>query len=76
MSINNNTGNNNTGDNNAGNNNTGDNNTGNNNTSKQNPVRLTIGNYYCSNCGENNLSRREAQCPRCKYNLQWDSVDI
>jgi len=76
MPVNNNAGNNNAGNNDAGNNDAGNNDAGNNDTSKQNPVRLTIGNYYCSNCGENNLSRREPQCPRCQDNLQWDSVDI
>jgi len=44
--------------------------------SKQNPVRLTIGNYYCSNCGEGGLSRGDPQCPRCQEDLLWARVDI
>jgi len=44
--------------------------------SKQNPVRLTIGNYYCSNCGEGGLSRGDPQCPRCQDDLLWARVDI
>ena len=43
---------------------------------KQNPVRLTIGNYYCSNCGEGGLSRGDPQCPRCQDDLLWARVDI
>ena len=53
-----------------------DNNPGNNNASKQNPVRLTIGNYYCSNCGEDGLSRSDPRCPSCQDYLRWDRVDI
>ena len=48
----------------------------NNSGSKQNPVRLTIGNYYCSNCGESGLSRGDPQCPRCQDDLLWARVDI
>ena len=44
--------------------------------SKQNPVRLTIGNYYCSNCGEGGLSRGDPQCLRCQYDLLWARVDV
>jgi len=43
---------------------------------KQNPVRLTIGNYYCSNCGEGGLSRGDRQCPRCQDDLLWARVEI
>ena len=59
------------GDNDASNSDSGDN-----STSKQNPVRLTIGNYYCSNCGEGGLSRGDPQCPRCQDDLLWARVDI
>ena len=37
------------------------NNPGNNNASKQNPVRLTLGHYYCANCGGDCLSRSDAR---------------
>ena len=52
------------------------NNPGNNYASEQNPVRLTIGNYYCSNCGEDGLSRTDPRFPRCHDYLRWDSVAI
>ena len=63
------------------NNDTGDNDPSNsdpdnNGASKQYPVRLTIGNYYCSNCGEGGLSRGDPQCPRCQDDLLWARVDI
>ena len=64
------------GNNDPGNNSQGKNNPGNNNVSEQNPVRLTLGHYYCSNCGEDCLSRSEARCPRCQDHLQWDRVEI
>ena len=47
-----------------------------NNAVAQNPVRLTIGHYYCANCGEDCLSRSDPRCPRCQENLRWDTVDI
>ena len=59
-----------------GDNNPGDNNPGDNNASEQNPVRLTIGNYYCSKCGEDGLSRSNPRCPRCQDYLRWDRVAI
>ena len=62
--------------NNCGNNNPGNNNSGNNDASEQNPVRLTLGHYYCANCGEDGLSRSDARCPRCQDYLQWDRVAI
>ena len=37
---------------------------GKNKVSEQNPVRLTLGHYYCSNCGEDCLSRSDARCPQ------------
>ena len=47
--------------NNPADNNPGNNNPGNNNASEQNPVRLTLGHYYCTNCGEDCLSRSDAR---------------
>ena len=61
---------------NPGDNNPGDDNPGNNDASEQNPVRLTLGHYYCTNCGEDGLSRGAAKCPRCQDNLRWETVDI
>ena len=49
-------------------------NPGNNDASEQNPVRLTLGHYYCANCGEDCLSRSDARCPRCQDYLRWDRV--
>ena len=49
---------------------------GNNNASVQNPVRLTLGHYYCANCGEDGLSRSDSRCPRCQDYLRWDRADI
>ena len=49
---------------------------GNNNASVQNPVRLTIGHYYCTNCGEDGLSRSDLRCPRCQDHLRWDRAGI
>ncbi len=62
--------------NNPGDNNPGNSNPGNNNAAEQNPIRLTMGHYYCANCGEDNLSRSDAKCPRCQDSLRWDRVDI
>ena len=62
--------------NNPGNNNPDNNNLGDNNASEQNPVRLTIGHYYCGKCGEDCLSRSDARCPRCQDYLRWDRVEI
>ena len=59
-----------------GNTDTDNNDPGNNDASEQNPVRLTIGNYYCSNCGEVGLSRTDPRCPSCQDYLRWDRVDI
>ena len=42
----------------------------------QKPVRLTIGHYYCPNCGEDPLSRDDSKCPRCKNELRWDGVAL
>jgi len=53
-----------------------DNNPCNNHASEQNPVRLTIGNYYCSNCGEGGLSRSDPRCPSCQAYLRWNRVAI
>ena len=50
------------------------NNPDNNNPSKQNPGRFTLGHYYCTNCGEDCLSRSDARCPRCQDYLRWDRV--
>ena len=61
---------------NPGDNNPGDDNPGNSNALEQNPVRLTLGHYYCANCGEDGLSRGDARCPRCQDKLRWDTVDI
>ena len=60
----------------SGNTDPDNNNPVNHNVSEQNPVRLTIGNYYCSNCGEGGLSRSDPRCPRCQDHLRWDRVDI
>ena len=49
---------------------------GNNNASVQNPVRLTLGHYYCVYCGEDGLSRSDPRCPRCQDHLRWDRADI
>ena len=59
-----------------GNTNTGNTNTGNTDPLEQNPIRLTLGHYYCAKCGEDCLSRSEARCPRCHDNLRWDRVEI
>ena len=48
----------------------------NNDAPEQNPVRLTLGHYYCANCGEDCLSRSDARCPRCQDHLRWDKVEI
>ena len=45
-------------------------------TMVQKPVRLTIGHYYCANCGEDPLSRSDSKCPRCKNELRWDGVAL
>ena len=58
------------------NNNPGNYYVGNKNASKQNPVRLTMGHYYCANCGEDGLTPGDAKCPRCQDYLRWDRVDI
>ena len=58
------------------NNNPNNNDPGNNKASEQNPVRLTVGHYYCANCGEDGLSRSDSRCPRCQDHLRWDRVDI
>jgi len=42
----------------------------------QNPVRLTIGHYYCANCGEDPLTRGDAKCPRCQDKLRWDGITL
>ena len=57
-----------------GNNHSGNNNPGDANASEQNPVRLTLGHYYCANCGEDGLSRSDARCPRCQDYLRWERV--
>ena len=49
---------------------------GDNEASKQNPARFTLGHYYCTNCGEDGLSRSDARCPRCQDHLRWDKVAI
>ena len=56
--------------------NPGKNNPGKDDAPKQNPVRLTMGHYYCTNCGEDGVERSDARCPRCQDYLQWDRVDI
>ena len=63
-------------DDNPGDDSPGNNNPGNNDDSEPNPVRLTLGHYYCTNCGEDCLSRSDARCPRCQDYLQWDTVAI
>ena len=63
-------------DNDTGDNDTSNSGRDNNSTPKQNPVRLTIGNYYCSNCGEGGLSRGDRQRPRCQDDLLWARVEI
>ena len=56
------------------NNNPANKNPGSNDSPAPNPVRLTIGHYYCSNCGEDRLSRSDARCPSCLDELRWDQV--
>ena len=43
---------------------------------KQNPVRLTMGHYFCANCGEDSISPSNARCPRCQDHLRWDTVAL
>lgn len=46
------------------------------NIPEQNPVRLTLGHYYCAKCGRDGLSRNENICPNCSEPLRWDTVAI
>jgi len=62
--------------NNPDNNNPGNTDSGNDDASEQNPVRLTLGHYYCAKCGEDGLSRSDPRCPRCQDYLRWDRVEI
>ena len=46
------------------------------NNSEQNPIRLTLGHYYCAKCGQDGLSRNYNRCPKCDDLLRWDRVAI